>query len=63
MYMIASGKIIQDKTKYSHSDLTEIILVGLLVNFGNRKVEYKRLHYPDNHAHHVACDLAYPVHS
>ena len=34
------------------------ILVGLLVNFGKRKVEYKRLHHPD---HHVACDLANPV--
>lgn len=31
------------------------ILVGLLVNFGKRKVEYKRLHHPD---HHAACDLA-----
>lgn len=29
------------------------ILVGLLVNFGKRKVEYKRLHHPD---YHVACD-------
>jgi len=38
------------------------ILVGLLVNFGNRKVEYKRLHHPDHHAHHAACDHAYPVH-
>ena len=39
------------------------ILVGLLVNFGNRKVEFKRLHHPDHpdhHAHHVACDHAYP---
>jgi len=34
------------------------ILVGLLVNFGKRKVEYKRLHHPD---HHAACDPAYPV--
>jgi GxxExxY protein len=34
------------------------ILVGLLVNFGKRKVEYKRLHHPD---HHVACDPEYPV--
>jgi GxxExxY protein len=34
------------------------ILVGLLVNFGKRKVEYKRLHHPD---HHSACDHAYPV--
>ena len=24
------------------------ILVGLLVNFGNRKVEFKRLHHPDH---------------
>jgi GxxExxY protein len=39
------------------------ILVGLLVNFGNRKVEYKRLHHPDHPAYHAACDLAYPVHS
>jgi GxxExxY protein len=35
------------------------ILVGLLVNFGKRKVEYKRLHHPDYHA---ACDPAYLVH-
>ena len=35
------------------------ILVGLLVNFGNRKVEYKRLHHPDYHA---ACDPAHHVH-
>ena len=34
------------------------ILVGLLVNFGKRKVEYKRLHHPDYHA---ACDLVNPV--
>ena len=34
------------------------VLVGLLVNFGKRKVEYKRLHHPD---HHAACDHAYPV--
>jgi len=34
------------------------ISVGLLVNFGKRKVEYKRLHHPD---HHAACDHAYPV--
>ena len=32
------------------------IPVGLLVNFGKRKVEYKRLHHPD---HPAACDLAY----
>lgn len=31
------------------------ILVGLLVNFGNRKVEFKRLHHPD---HPAACDPA-----
>lgn len=31
------------------------ILVGLLVNFGKRKIEYKRLHHPDYHA---ACDHA-----
>ena len=34
------------------------ISVGLLVNFGKRKVEYKRLHNPDYLA---ACDHAYPV--
>ena len=38
------------------------ILIGLLVNFGKRKVEYKRLHHPEYHAHHAACDHAYPVH-
>lgn len=32
------------------------ILVGLLVNFGKRKIEYKRLRHPD---HHVACDPSY----
>jgi GxxExxY protein len=37
------------------------ILVGLLVNFGNRKVEYKRLHHPEYHAHPAACDHTYPV--
>ena len=36
------------------------VLVGLLINFGKRKVEYKRLHHPDYHA---ACDHAYPVFS
>ncbi|PJD96537.1 MAG: GxxExxY protein [Parachlamydia sp.] len=30
------------------------ILVGLLVNFGKRKIEYKRLHHPD---HPTAGDL------
>jgi GxxExxY protein len=34
------------------------VLVGLLVNFGKRKIEYKRLHHPD---HHAACDLVYHV--
>jgi GxxExxY protein len=34
------------------------ILVGLLVNFGKRKLEYKRLHHP---AYPAACDPAYPV--
>jgi len=34
------------------------VLVGLLVNFGKRKVDYKRLHHPDYHA---ACDHAYHV--
>src|SRR6266446_6717531 len=37
------------------------VLAGLLVNFGNRKVEYKRLYHPDHHAYHVACDHANPV--
>ena len=32
--------------------------VGLLVNFGKRKLEYKRVYHPANHA---ACDLADPV--
>jgi GxxExxY protein len=32
------------------------ILVGLLINFGKRKVEYKRLYHPN---HPAACD---PVH-
>ena len=34
------------------------ILVGLLVNFGKRKLEYKRLRHP---AYHAACDHANPV--
>ena len=34
------------------------ILVGLLINFSKRKVEYKRLHHPDYPA---ASDLANPV--
>jgi GxxExxY protein len=33
------------------------VLVGLLVNFGNRKIEYKRLHHP---VYPTACDPAYP---
>ena len=32
--------------------------VGLLVNFGKRKVEYRRTHHP---AYHATCDLANPV--
>jgi len=31
------------------------ILVGLLVNFRKRKLEYKRVHHPD---HYAACDPA-----
>ncbi len=34
------------------------VFVGLLVNFGKRKVEYKRLHHPD---HHATCDPVNPV--
>ena len=34
------------------------VLVGLLVNFGKRKIEYKRLHHP---AHPAACDPAHLV--
>lgn len=34
------------------------IQLGLLVNFGKRKLEYKRLHHP---AYPAACDLPYPV--
>ena len=36
------------------------IKVGLLVNFGKRKVDYKRLHHPEYPA---ACDLAHLVSS
>jgi GxxExxY protein len=32
--------------------------VGLLANFGKRKLEYRRVHHP---AHHAACDHANPV--
>ena len=32
--------------------------VGLLENFGKRKLEYRRVHHP---AHHAACDHANPV--
>ncbi len=34
------------------------VFVGLLVNFGKRKVEYKRPHHPD---HHATCDPVNPV--
>ena len=34
------------------------ILVGLLINFRKRKLEYKRVHHPD---HHAACDPVHPV--
>ena len=34
------------------------VLVGLLVNFGKRKVAYKRLHHPD---YPVTCDPVNPV--
>lgn len=34
------------------------IEVGLLINFGKRKVEYKRAHHP---AYPATCDLADPV--
>ncbi len=36
------------------------ILVGLLINFRKRTVEYKRVHHP---AHPAACDPAYLVSS
>ena len=36
------------------------IRVGLLVNFGRRRLQYKRVHHP---AHPAACDLAHPVFS
>ncbi len=34
------------------------ILVGLLINFRKRRLEYKRVHHPD---HHAACDPAHLV--
>jgi GxxExxY protein len=34
------------------------LTVGLLVNFGKRRVEYKRVHHP---VHHATCDHADPV--
>ena len=34
------------------------ILVGLLINFRNRTVEYKRVHHPD---HHAVYDPVHPV--
>ncbi len=34
------------------------IRVGLLVNFGRRRLQYKRVHHP---AHPAACDLVHPV--
>ena len=46
----------QDKDQPLYQELTETILVGLLMNFRKRRLEYKRVHHPD---HHVACD---PVH-
>ena len=34
------------------------VLVGLLINFGKRKVAYKSLHHPD---HPATCDPVHPV--
>jgi len=34
------------------------ILVGLLINFRKKRLEYKRVHHPD---HHAACDPAHLV--
>jgi hypothetical protein len=34
------------------------VLAGLLINFGKRKIEYKRVHHPD---HHAVYDPANPV--
>jgi GxxExxY protein len=31
------------------------IKVGLLVNFGNKNVDYKRLHHPDFHSQRTSC--------
>ena len=45
----------QDRKRQDRYDNNQLnILVGLLVNFGKRKVEY----HPD---HPAACDHAYPV--
>ena len=47
---------IKNKKELLHADLSENIIgscfevikeLGLLVNFGNQKLEYKRLHHPD----------------
>lgn len=35
------------------------ILVGLLVNFRKRKLEYKRVHHPDHHAARDPADLVF----
>ena len=43
-----------------HFHLTEMILavtdvqVGLLVNFGKKRLEYKRVHHPTYHAFNLA---------